>query len=231
MMLAYCDCDIAAPAGTGTASDDFLPLRRRNSSKIAAKISNSNTNAPTPTPAGSAQSESAFDAVVKGDSEVTPPAEIVCTVVSGPALVVGGPGSVGERGGIDVATIDVAGVVAVGVFDIEFGTVCDAMGELGIVAVDVDIAGGVDGCGAQHASICTRLASSLLANAERQKAVESERLLLVSRGNVQKDCRWRDAVATVARRRSKIAKQEIGRIHCRFQRGERDCRILPQYYY
>jgi hypothetical protein len=196
-MLAYCDCDIAAPAGTGTASDAFafLPLRRRNSSKIAAKISNSSTNAPTPTPTGSAQSESAVDAVVKGDSEVTPPADVVCTVVSGPELVVGvdegidSGGSVDERGGTDVATIDVAATVAMGVFGIEIGTVVGVTGELGVVvgaacvggiAVDVtftftvddvtseldvvvvgiDIVGDVDSCGAQHASICTRLDSS-----------------------------------------------------------------------
>ncbi len=213
------------PAGTGAASDACLPLRRRNSSKIAAKISNSSTNAPTPTPTGSAQSESAVD-VVKGDSEVTPSAKVVCTVVLGPALVFGvdegiGPGgSVDGRGGTDVATVDVAGVVAVGVFGIEVGTVVtgelgvvvgvacvggiavddtvaatvgdvtgelgvvvgvacvggiavdvtvaatvgDVMGELGVVVVGVDIAGAIDSCGAQHASICTRLASSLLAN-------------------------------------------------------------------
>jgi hypothetical protein len=63
-----------------------------------------------------------------------------------------------------VATVDIAGVVAVGMFGIEVSTAGDVTGVLGIVVVDVDIAGGVDSCGAQHASICTRLASSLLAN-------------------------------------------------------------------
>jgi hypothetical protein len=91
-------------------------------------------------------------------------------VVSGPALVIGVDegidpgGSVDERGGTDVAAVDVAGTVAVGVIGVEFGTAGDVTGELGVVGVGVDIAGAIDRCGAQHASICTRLDSSLPPN-------------------------------------------------------------------
>jgi hypothetical protein len=90
-----------------------------------------------------------------------------------------------------VATGDVAGAVvvgdAMGAFGVEVGNVGDAMSELGVVvgvafavvggaaditgAVtvgdDVGVVVGVDivgSCDAQHASICTRLASSLPAN-------------------------------------------------------------------
>jgi hypothetical protein len=48
-----------------------------------------------------------------------------------------------------------------------------------------------------HSTVIVVVASEL--TAERQNAFEKERLLLVSRGNVQKDCRRRGAVATVAR--------------------------------
>jgi hypothetical protein len=81
---------------------------------------------------------------------------------------------------------------AMGAFGVEGGNVGDAMSELGVVVgvafavvggaaditgavtvgddvgvvvvVGVDIVGDVDSCGAQHASICTRLASSLFSN-------------------------------------------------------------------
>jgi hypothetical protein len=61
----------------------------------------------------------------------------------------------------------VVGVACVGGIAVDVtvaATVGDVMGELGVVVVGVDIAGAIDSCGAQHASICTRLASSLLAN-------------------------------------------------------------------